>query len=113
MKAQYRLAEQSVYEGSSQRIGLNSEDGPGDGTVDGDEDETLVADTFNLKPDTWYWMMLEVIGDEMVAQVSGAPVLRAKHPRFNIPKDQINLPTRGGGIVLYDNVKVWNAVQKK
>ncbi|MDA8042188.1 MAG: hypothetical protein MPJ22_07215, partial [Pirellulales bacterium] len=82
-------------------------------TIDGDEDETLVADTFNVKPDTWYWMMLEVIGDEMVAQVSGAPVLRAKHPRFNIPKDQINLPTRGGGVVLYDNVKVWNAVQKK
>ena len=81
--------------------------------IDGDEDETLVADTFNVKPDTWYWMMLEVIGDEMVAQVSGAPVLRAKHPRFNIPKDQINLPTRGGGVVLYDNVKVWNAVQKK
>ena len=39
MKAQFRLAEQSVYEGSSQRIGLNSEDEPGDGTVDGDEDD--------------------------------------------------------------------------
>ena len=81
-------------------------------TVDGDEDETLAVDTFNVKPDTWYWMMVEVIGDEMVAQVSGAPVLRAKHPRFNIPKDQINLPTRGGGVVLYDNVKVWDAVKK-
>ena len=39
MKEQYRLAEQSVYESSSQRIGLNSEDEPGDGTVDGDEDD--------------------------------------------------------------------------
>ena len=57
-------------------------------------------------------MMLEIVGDEMVAQVSGAPVLRAKHPRLNIPKDQINLPTRGGGVVLYDNVKVWDAVKK-
>jgi hypothetical protein len=82
-------------------------------TVDGDEDDTLVTDNFNVKADTWYWMMLEIVGDEMVAQVSGGPVLRARHPRFNIPKDQINLPTRGGGVVLYDNVRVWNAVRKK
>ncbi len=82
-------------------------------TVDGDEDETLVTDSFNVKADTWYWMMLEIVGDEMVAQVSGGPVLRARHPRFNIPKDQINLPTRGGGVMLYDNVRVWNAVRKK
>ena len=39
-------------------------------------------------------------------------ILRAKHLRFDIPKDQINLPTRGGGVVLYDNVKVWDAVKK-
>jgi len=78
-------------------------------TVDGDEDETLVTDSFNVKADTWYWMMLEIVDEEMVAQVSGGPILRAKHPRFDIPKDQINLPTRGGGVVLYDNVRVWNA----
>ena len=82
-------------------------------TVDGDKDETLVTDSFNVKADTWYWMMLEIVGNEMVAQVSGGPILRAKHPRFNIPKDQINLPTRGGGVVLYDNVRIWNAVRKK
>jgi hypothetical protein len=81
-------------------------------TVDGDEDETLVRDSLNVKADTWYWMMLEIVGDEMVAQVSGGPILRAKHLRFDIPKDQINLPTRGGGVVLYDNVKVWDAVKK-
>ncbi len=81
-------------------------------TLDGDEDETLVTDSLNVKADTWHWMMLEIVGDEMVAQVSGGPILRAKHPRFDIPKDQINLPTRGGGVVLYDNVKVWDAVKK-
>jgi hypothetical protein len=58
-------------------------------------------------------MMLEIVGNEMVAQVSGGPILRAKHPRFNTSKDQINLPTRGGGVVLYDNVRIWNAVRKK
>ena len=82
-------------------------------TLDGDKDETLVTDSFNVKADIWYWMMLEIVGNEMVAQVSGGPILRAKHPRFNIPKDQINLPTRGGGVVLYDNVRIWNAVRKK
>ena len=82
-------------------------------TLDGDKDETLVTDSLNVKADTWHWMMLEIIGDEMVAQVSGGPILRAKHLRFDIPKDQINLPTRGGGVVLYDNVKVWDAVRKK
>ena len=82
-------------------------------TVDGDKDETLVTDSLNVKADTWYWMMLEIVGNEMVAQVSGGPILRANNPRFNIPKDQINLPTRGGGVVLYDNVRIWNAVRKK
>ena len=82
-------------------------------TVDGDKDETLVTDSLNVKADTWHWMMLEIVGNEMVAQVSGGPILRAKNPRFNIPKDQINLPTRGGGVVLYDNVRIWTAVRKK
>ena len=82
-------------------------------TLDGDKDETLVTDSLNVKADTWHWMMLEIVGNEMVAQVSGGPILRAKNPRFNIPKDQINLPTRGGGVVLYDNVRIWNAVRKK
>lgn len=84
-----------------------------DVTLDGDKDEILVTDIFNVKSNTWYWMMLEIIDDEMVAQVSGGPILRARHPRFDIPKDQINLPTRGGGVVLYDCVRVWDAVRKK
>ena len=78
-------------------------------TLDGDEDETMVTDSFNVKANTWYWMMLEIVGDEMVAQVSGGPILRAKNTRFDIAKDQINLPTRGGGVVRYDDVKIWRA----
>jgi hypothetical protein len=75
-----------------------------------DKDKTLATSEFNLKPDVWYWMMLEIVGDQMVAQVSGGPVLKARHPRIDIPKDQINLPTRGGGIIFYDEVGVWNAL---
>jgi len=82
-------------------------------TLNGDEDEVLVSANFNIKADTWYWMVLEIVEDEMVAQVSGGPVLRARHPRFNVPKDQINLPTRGGGVVFYDQVRIWKAVRKK
>jgi hypothetical protein len=75
----------------------------------GDKDETLIASSFNLKPNTWYWMMLEVVGDQMAAQISGGPVLRARHARIDMPKGQINLPTRGGGVIFYDHVRVWKA----
>ena len=74
-----------------------------------DVDEELVANDFPLKEDTWYWMMVEVIGDQIAAQVSGSPVLRAQHSRIDTPKDQINLPTRGGGTIYYDHVRVWAA----
>jgi hypothetical protein len=76
----------------------------------GDKDESLITSDFNLKPDTWYWMMLEVVGDQMVAQVSGGPVLRARHTRIDRSKGQINLPTRGGGVIFYDHVRVWKAL---
>jgi hypothetical protein len=36
-----------------------------------DMDKTLVTSNFNLKPDIWCWMMLENVGNQMVAQVSG------------------------------------------
>ncbi len=76
----------------------------------GDTDKTLATSKFNLKADTWYWMMLEIVGEQMAAQVSGGPVLKAQHARIDIPKDQINLPTRGGGVIHYDHVRVWKAL---
>ena len=76
----------------------------------GDMDKTLATSKFNLKPDTWCWMMLEIVGNQMAAQVSGGPVLRAHHARIDILKDQINLPTRGGGVIFYDHVRVWKAL---
>lgn len=79
----------------------------------GDEDKTLATSKFTLKPDVWHWMMLEIVGDQIAAQLSGGPVLKARHPRIDIPKDQVNLPTRGGGVILYDNVRVWQAIALK
>ncbi|MDG2129552.1 MAG: hypothetical protein P8K08_16250 [Fuerstiella sp.] len=79
----------------------------------GDQDETLTTSGFNLRPNTWYWMMLEVVGNQMVAQVSGGPVLRARHARIDRPKGQINLPTRGGGVIFYDHVRVWKVLMPR
>ena len=28
-----------------------------------------MTDNLNVKADTWYWMMLEIVGDEMAAGV--------------------------------------------
>ena len=78
----------------------------------GDVDEILKEVDFNLDREKWYAIMIEVVGDQMVAQVSGGPVLKARHPRIDRPKDQINLPTRGGGTIYYDGVRVWKAVPK-
>lgn len=38
------------------------------------------AKHFNYKPDTWYQMMWELRGDEVVVQIAGGPTLYAKHP---------------------------------
>jgi hypothetical protein len=82
--------------------------------IDDDDDETLATDEFNLQPDTWYWIVLEIVGDRMAVQISdGGPTLTAQHLRFDNPKDQINLPTRGGGTIYYDTVRVWSALPKK
>ncbi len=81
--------------------------------VEGDTDQTLTKDPFNLKPDTWYWMMLEVVGDQMASQISGGPILKARHPRIDFNKDQVNLPTRGGGTIFYDQVRIWKALPLK
>ena len=82
--------------------------------IEGDEDETLVTDPFNLQPDTWYYLVLEILGDRMAVSLSdGGPTLQAQHPRFDLPKDQINLPTRSGGTIHYDTVRVWKALPKE
>ena len=78
----------------------------------GDLDTTMAKSPFKLKRNTWYWMMLEIVGDQMAAQVSGGPVLTARHARIDIPKDQINLPTRGGGVIFYDDVRIWKALPR-
>jgi hypothetical protein len=37
---------------------------------------------FDYKPDTWYQMLWELRGDEVVIQIAGGPTLYAKHPSY-------------------------------
>jgi hypothetical protein len=76
---------------------------------EGDKAEALANKPFTLELDKWYVILIENIGDEMVAQIEGGPVIYAAHQRLTANKTHINLPTRGGGTVYYDNVKIWKA----
>ncbi len=81
-----------------------------DSTMDDDDDEVLDKADFNIKSDTWYTILLEFKGGEFVARISGGPTLRGTHEeRFNRLKTHMNLPTRGGGTIYYDNLKIWSA----
>lgn len=53
-----------------------------------DMDKTLATSNFNLKPDIWFWMMLEMIGNQMAAQVSGLALLNAQHARIEIDQSE-------------------------
>jgi hypothetical protein len=76
---------------------------------DGDKVETLKTSDWKLKTDTWYTLLIEMHGEKMLAQIKDGPTLYAEHKRFDRDRDQINLPTRGGGNVYYDDVRVWEA----
>jgi hypothetical protein len=81
-----------------------------DAKVDDDEDEVLDSAGFKIESDTWYTILLEFKGGEFVAHISDGPTLRGKHEeRFNRLKSDLNLPTRGGGTIYYDNLKIWSA----
>ncbi len=78
--------------------------------VKGEKNRVLVSKEVEIKPDTWHWMMLEVVGNKMVGQISGGAVLEAEDERFDMSKGHINLPNRGhGGTIYYDHVRVWKA----
>jgi hypothetical protein len=78
--------------------------------IAGDTDEVLNTADFNIESDTWYTILLEFKGGECAAQITGGPTLRGTHEdRFNRQKTRINLPTRGGGTIYYDNLKIWAA----
>jgi hypothetical protein len=72
-----------------------------------DQVEVLKSNPFKIQSDQWYTFVMEVTGDQMVVQLKDGPTLKARHKRFGAPKSWINLPTRGGGEIYYDDVRIW------
>ena len=75
--------------------------------LENDQVEVLKSNPFKIQSDQWYTLLLEVKGEQMVMQLKDGPTLKAQHKRFRSPKSWINLPTRGGGEIYYDDVRIW------
>ncbi|MDA0346836.1 MAG: VCBS repeat-containing protein [Verrucomicrobia bacterium] len=77
----------------------------------GDKDLPLATSDWTIEKDRWYTVLIEVIGDQCIAQIDGGPTLKAKHWRFDVLKTSLNLKARGNkGTLSYDNVKIWEAL---
>ena len=81
--------------------------------LENDQVEILTSDPFKIKSDQWYTFVLEVKGEQMVVQLKDGPTLRARHERFLAPKSWFNLPTRGGGEIFYDDVRIWAPLKEE
>jgi hypothetical protein len=64
--------------------------------VKGDEDQTLVTSDWKPEPGRWYHVVLEIRGQDIVAQIAGGPVLTGKHPRIATPRTWLSFGTWGG-----------------
>ena len=79
--------------------------------IKGDEDVLIVSSDWTIERDQWYTVLVEAIGDRVVAQIKGGPTLEAKHWRFDVTKTSVNLKARGKeGAIHYDSVKIWEAL---
>lgn len=96
--------------------------------ADHDAVRTNEAKGFKYKPDTWYSMLWELRGDEVVIQIAGGPTLYAKHPSYaEAPAtgaDGLGIAGPRGGSVEVDDVLIysikpdatqpgWEAAKKK
>lgn len=70
------------------------------------------AKGFHYKPDTWYRMLWELRGDEVVVQIDGGPTMYAKHPSFveHAASGAEGLGVAGprAGTVEIDDVSIFN-----
>lgn len=80
--------------------------------LENDQVEVLKSNPFKIQSDQWYTLVLEVKGEQMVMQLKNGPTLKAQNKRFLAPKSWINLPTRGGGGIYYDDVRIWTPLKE-
>ncbi|MEM1294397.1 MAG: hypothetical protein AAGH89_03465 [Verrucomicrobiota bacterium] len=73
--------------------------------------EKLVTKDVKLKPDEWYDVTIEIIGDQYRATV-GDEEIEATHPRFADAIGIVALVNRGQG-ARFRNVALWNAEPKE
>lgn len=73
-------------------------------------DKAVVLDSCKMTfdPGTWYTMVVEVSGTEMLARVGDKHFAFGADAKLATPKANIGLPVSGDGVSL-DNVKVWEA----
>jgi hypothetical protein len=74
---------------------------------DGDADVDLSVSDWKPVAGKWYQVMEEMRGDTIVVRISGGPSLKAKDPRFDIPKTFLSLGAWGGDAISYRNFRIW------
>ena len=81
----------------------------------GDKPAVLAQRKVDIKPGEWHTMVVEVVGNDMVASLDGgkdkAHVAIGSNPAINVEKGSIGFPTSGDGVV-FDNVKIFEAQAK-
>jgi len=76
----------------------------------------LASRKVDIKPGEWHTMLVEVVGNEMLASLDGGKgkehLAFGSNPAVNVPKTNFGFPASGEG-VSFRNVKVWEASPKK
>ncbi len=75
---------------------------------DGDADVDLGVSDWKPVAGKWYQVMEEMRGDTIVVRISGGPSLKAKDPRFDMPKTFLSLGAWGGDAISYRNFRIWS-----
>jgi hypothetical protein len=78
----------------------------------GDKGEALHTRTVNLRHGEWYTMLVEVLGDKMLASMDEQNAALGESPGLNLDKTNIGFPVAGEGVKLR-GLRVWEALPGK
>lgn len=78
---------------------------------DNDKQAILERKSIDIKPDTWHTMVIELLGNELIATLDGKTTAIGKHPFLDRPKTNIGL-TVAGESASYRNLMIWEAIAK-
>jgi len=69
--------------------------------------EPLATNPAKLQDGKWHTVLIEIRGNDVVAQVDGTLTLRAKGTVLDVKKSRLVFLVGAAGCVQFDNVKVW------